>query len=456
MPLFAYRAFMLFWFGRVASTAGNQMMMVAVGWQMYDLTGSAWDLGLVGLYQFLPALVLTLVAGHVADRYKRGRILTLCMLALVSVTAVLVLSTHEGWASRHLLLAISLVLGLIKAFQTPAQQALAPQLVPAAVLPRALAFSSAGMQGAIMAGPALGGFIYVAGASAVYLVAGVLFAAAGVLLGLMRYEHKPATREPVSMRTVFAGLSFIWERKAILGAVSLDLFAVLLGGAVALLPIYAKDVLHVGPWGLGLLRGAPAAGALLMSIGLTARPVTRRVGKVMFGAVAVFGLSTLVFALSTSFIVSLLALAISGAADMISVVVRQSLVQLETPDAMRGRVSAVNSIFIGASNQLGEFESGATAALFGPVGSVVFGGLGTLLVAAVWMKLFPTLTHRETLGGETAAQEDATPGEAATSAKIAEAMAEDAFADASGIGETGVQTPGPRSSATFRQVVDKR
>ncbi|MDB6002709.1 MAG: transporter [Rhizobacter sp.] len=400
MPLFAYRAFMLFWFGRVASTAGNQMMMVAVGWQMYDLTGSAWDLGLVGLYQFLPALVLTLVAGHTADRYNRGRILALCMAALVGVAGVLVVATYAGWASRQLLLLLSLALGLIKAFQLPAQQALAPQLVPPDMLPRALAFSSAGMQGAIISGPALGGFIYVAGPSAVYGVCAALFALAGGLLSLMKYEHQPPPREPVSVQTVFAGLRFIWERKAILGAVSLDLFAVLLGGAVALLPIFAKDVLHVGPWGLGLLRGAPAVGALVMSIVLTHKPVTRRVGKVMFSAVVVFGVATLVFALSTSFLLSLVALTVSGAADMISVVIRQSLVQLETPDHMRGRVSAVNSIFIGASNQLGEFESGATAALLGPVGSVLLGGVGTIGVALLWMKMFPSLRRRETLSGD--------------------------------------------------------
>ncbi|WP_205665142.1 MFS transporter [Caldimonas tepidiphila] len=395
--LLSFRAFLQFWWARLAGTSANQMMMVAVGWQMYDLTGSAWDLGLVGLLQFLPALALTLVAGHVADRFRRERVLALCMAAQLAVVAVLLAATQGGWASRDLLLGLSLALGGAKAFQMPSQQALAPLLVPAAVLPRALAFSSAGMQGAIIAGPAIGGFIYVAGASAVYTVCALLFALAAALLLRLRYDHEPPPREPVTLASLLAGVRYIRERRVVLGAISLDLFAVLLGGATALLPIFAKDVLHVGPWGLGLLRGAPAVGALLMSIALTRWPITRRAGALMFAAVAVYGVATLVFALSEVFALSLAALAVSGAADMVSVVIRQSLVQLETPDAMRGRVSAVNSVFIGASNQLGEFESGATAALLGPVGSVVLGGAGTLLVAGLWMRLFPELARREKL-----------------------------------------------------------
>jgi len=268
-------------------------------------------------------------------------------------------------------------------------------LVPPAMLPRAMAFSSAGMQAAIIGGPALGGVIFVAGATAVYLCCAALFALGIVQILRVHYEHDPPPQEPVSFSTLMAGVRFIWERKVVLGAVSLDLFAVLLGGAVALLPIYAKDVLHVGPWGLGLLRAAPAAGALLMSVLLTRWPMDRHVGRKLLLAVAVFGLATLVFGVSTSLWLSLAALAVSGAADMVSVVVRQTLVQLETPDTMRGRVSAVNSVFIGASNQLGEFESGATAALLGPVGSVVLGGVGTVLVAALWFKGFPQLAQRD-------------------------------------------------------------
>ena len=394
------RAFMRMWFARLFGTTGNQMLMVAVGWQMYELTGSAWDLGLVGLYQFVPALLLTLVAGHVADRLHRGRIVAACFVIQASVALILVAATQgwgaaSGWASRELLLGVSVMLGVARAFQMPAQQALTPMLVPPLMLPRAMAFSSAGMQAAVISGPALGGVIFVAGASAVYATCAFLFAIGCGLIAVLRYDHVPPPREPVSLRTLLAGAEFVWRRKALLGAVSLDLFAVLLGGATALLPMFAKDILHVGPWGLGLLRAAPAAGALLMSVLLTRWPLDRRVGRIMLMSVGVYGVCMLVFGLSTSFVLSLLALAVSGGADMVSVVVRQTLVQIETPNDMRGRVSAVNSVFIGASNQLGEFESGATAALLGPVGSVVAGGLGTLLVAVLWLKGFPELADRD-------------------------------------------------------------
>ena len=398
--LLQQKSFIRMWCARLLGTAGMQMLMVAVGWQMYDLTGSAWDLGLVGLYQFAPALLLMLVAGHVADRVHRGRIVAACLLLQMGVAAVLVLSTHEGWVSRSVLLGLSVVLGMARAFQMPAQQALTPLLVPPAMLPRAMAFSSAGTQAAIIGGPALGGLIFIAGAGAVYASCAALFAAGSVLVFLVRYVHVSAPHAPVTLDTLLAGVRFIWERKPVLGAVSLDLFAVLLGGAVALLPMFAKDILHVGPWGLGLLRSAPAAGALVMSVVLTRWPVERRVGRTLLWAVAVFGACMVVFGLSTSLWLSLAVLAISGGADMVSVVIRQTLVQLETPDHMRGRVSAVNSIFIGASNQLGEFESGATAALLGPVGSVVLGGIGTLLVALWWTRLFPSLAQRDRLTTE--------------------------------------------------------
>ncbi|MBI2728056.1 MAG: MFS transporter [Polaromonas sp.] len=398
------RPYIRMWFARVLGTMGTQMLMVAVGWQMYDLTGSAWDLGLVGLYQFLPALLLTLVAGHVADRVHRGRIIAGCFFIQGAVAFILIAATQgwgntgsAHWASRELLLGLSVWLGVARAFQNPAQQALMPMLVPPVMLPRAMAFSSGGNQAAAIAGPALGGLVFVAGASAVYATCAAIFVAAMVLISLVRYEHAPPPREPVSMNTLLAGARFVWLHKALLGAVSLDLFAVLLGGAVALLPMFAKDILHVGPWGLGLLRSAPAAGAVMMAVVLTRWPLTRRVGRTMLGAVALFGICMIVFGLSTSFLLSLLALMISGGADMVSVVVRQTLVQIDTPNEMRGRVSAINSVFIGASNQLGEFESGATAALLGPVGSVVLGGIGTLLVAAAWFKLFPSLSNRDTM-----------------------------------------------------------
>ena len=396
-PLAAYTVFMRFWIGRVSGSAANQMLMVAVGWQMYDLTGSAWDLGLVGLLQFLPALALVLVAGHAADRYPRKRILGLAMGAQAAIALLLAAASDSGWASRELLLALSVAIGTTKAFQMPAQQAIVPLLVPDAVLPRALAFSSAGMQAAIIGGPAIGGFVYAAGAPVVYGLCALLFAIAGTLFIRLVHAAPNASKEPVRLATMLAGVHFIRARPVVLGAISLDLFAVLLGGATALLPIFAKDILHVGPWGLGLLRAAPAVGALAMSTALTRWPITRRVGRRMFTAVAVYGVATLAFAISTSFALAFLALLVAGAADMVSVVIRQSLVQLETPNTMRGRVSAVNSIFIGASNQLGEFESGATAALLGPVGSVLLGGVGTLAVAVLWMRLFPALAQRETL-----------------------------------------------------------
>jgi MFS family permease len=391
------RPFMALWVGRLFGTAASQMLLVAIGWHMYNLTGSAWDLGLVGLYQFVPALLLALLAGHIVDRHHRGRIVAACFAVQGLVSFVLLLAVQAGHDSRALLLGLSLVLGAVRAFQMPAQQALTPLLVPPVMLPRAMAFSSAGMQGAIIGGPALGGLLFVAGMGVVYAAALALFVVASVLLVRLRYVYTALPREPVTFRTVLAGVDFIWNRKPVLGAVSLDLFAVLLGGAVALLPIYAKDILHTGPWGLGLLRGAPAVGALFMSIMLTRRPIERHVGRTLLMAVGLFGVCMIVFGISRSFIVSLVALAVSGGADMVNVVIRQTLVQLETPDAMRGRVSAVNSIFIGASNQLGEFESGATAALLGPVGSVVVGGVGTMVVALAWFRLFPSLARRDRL-----------------------------------------------------------
>ncbi|WP_298924084.1 MFS transporter [uncultured Ramlibacter sp.] len=393
--LLRQRGFMRFWLARIASVMGSQMLMVAIGWQMYELTGSAWDLGLVGLLQFAPALVLTLPGGHLADRLPRARITAACIALSTGVVVVLGAATWRGWANRELLLAMSVLLGAVRAFQMPAQQALLPLLVPRLLLARATAFGSAGLQAAVIAGPALGGLLFVGGTEAVYAVCATLFCVAFALMLGLRIAHAPPPHEPASMRVLLAGVRFIWQRKALLGAVSLDLFAVLLGGAVALLPIFARDILHVGAWGLGLLRSAPAVGALAMSVALTRWPMERRVGHKLLAAVAVFGVATIVFGLSPWFWLSLVALAVSGAADMVSVVVRQTLVQLETPDAMRGRVAAVNSIFIGGSNQLGEFESGATAQWWGPRVAVVVGGIGTIVVAAAWFRLFPSLAGRD-------------------------------------------------------------
>ena len=392
--LLAQKQFVRFWMARLAGTTANQMLMVAVAWQMYDITLSAWDLGLVGLFQFVPALLMTLPAGHVVDRLHRGRIFAFCMFAQAVVAVLLVAATQGGFATRELILGVSVVFGVARAFQMPAQQALNPLLVPQELLPSAIALSSSGVQVAIICGPALGGALYVAGATTVYVLGAVMLLLSCGLTLMVHYTHRRSSAV-ATWQTVFAGVSFVWQRKLLLGAISLDLFAVLLGGATALLPIYARDILDTGPVGLGLLRSAPAVGALAMSLVLTRWPLERRVGHRLLAAVAVFGVATVIFGVSTHFGVSLIALVVTGAADSISVVTRQTLMQLETPDEMRGRVAAVNSIFIGASNQLGEFESGATAAFFGPVGSVVVGGIGTVFVAVAWLKLFPALAQRD-------------------------------------------------------------
>lgn len=401
---------------RVTGGAANQMLMVALGWQMYDLTGSAWDLGLVGLAQFLPALLLTLPAGHLVDQHDR-RLLLAGSLGLQCVVALgLSLACSEGWIGSHMILVLSIALGAARALQMPSQQALLPSLVPPALLPRAVAAASSSMQAAVIAGPALGGVLYALGprvsqllgqpavqaganwgAAVVYSTSlALLLAAMGAVLAI---RHRPLerVRRAPGLAQLTAGIHFIWQRPVVLGAISLDLFAVLLGGATALLPIFARDILHTGPEGLGMLRSAPALGAVIVGLGLARMPINRRVGRALLGAVALFGGSMIAFALATSFWVAFAALAVSGAADMVSVVIRQSLVQLETPDEMRGRVGAVNSVFIGASNQLGEFESGSTAALLGPVGSVLLGGMGTLAIVLLWTRLFPALAQRDRL-----------------------------------------------------------
>jgi len=392
--LFAHRSFVHFLGARFLGITANQMLMVAVAWHMYDLTENAWDLGLVGLFQFIPALLVTLPAGHVADRVHRGRLFAACLGLQAIVSAVLYGSTVDSSTSRELILLLSVLLGVSRAFQMPAQQALTPLLVPQPLLQQAVTVSSSSMQAAIIGGPALGGILFAIGASAVYIACAAMLCVACGLTMLVRYVHL-VRHEAVSWKSAMAGVVFVWQNKILLGATSLDLFAVLLGGATALLPIYARDILHTGPQGLGLLRGAPAMGALVMSFVLMRWPLQRHVGYSLLAGVAVFGAATVLFGVSNHFGLSMLALAITGAADNVSVVTRLTLMQLQTPDSIRGRVAAVNSIFIGASNQLGEFESGAVAALWGPVVSVVSGGLGTVLVAVAWIKLFPSLAQRD-------------------------------------------------------------
>jgi MFS family permease len=394
--------FRIFWASRVVATLAAQIQVVAVGWQMYTLTGSALDLGLVGLVQFLPSLALLFVVGPVVDRRDRRAVLAAARLVQGAATLGLAAASAGGWASREALFAFVLVLGATRAFEMPAAQSLLPALVPASMLSRAVALASTALQAATIAGPALGGVLHVAGAHVTYSVAGVGYLIAAAMAWRLPPQRDRGVQPPVTRTYLFAGIRFIRGRPALLGAISLDMVAVLLGGATALLPIYARDILHTGPWGLGLLRSAPAVGALGVALWLSRRPLRRRVGPLLFGAVALFGVATVAFGLSTSLPMSFAALAVLGGADMISVVIRMSIVQLETPDDMRGRVGAVNSVFIGASNQIGEFESGLLAAWLGPVAAVVLGGIGTIAAALLWMRRFPSLRALDRL-------EDVTP-----------------------------------------------
>ncbi|GGA50551.1 MFS transporter [Dyella nitratireducens] len=400
--LLNHRAYLAFWCARTASSFGFQMLSVAVGWQIYAITGRAFDLGLIGLVQFFPSVLLALPAGHLADQFDRRRIVLMGQIVEWIAIVLLATLTLLHAINEVGILLLIFIISTAKAFESPSMQSMVPALVPPALLPRAMAVNGSAMQAAMIMGPALGGLLYVAGPGVVYAVAAVLYLVSTVMVSQLRYEQAPPKREPATLKTLFAGVHFIRERKDILGVISLDLFAVLLGGATALLPIFAKDILHTGPWGLGLLRAAPAVGALLMSFWLARHSMERNVGKIMFVSVAGFGVATLVFALSKLLWLSLLALFALGAFDMVSMVIRGSLVQLDTPDAMRGRVSAVNAIFINTSNQLGEFESGMLAAWLGAVGSAVVGGIGTLVVVGLWMMLFPTLRRRQRLHMEPA------------------------------------------------------
>jgi MFS family permease len=405
--LFRQHAFIAFWLARTASSFGFQMLSVAVGWQIYAVTGRAFDLGLIGLVQFVPSVLLALPAGHVADQFERRRIVLYGQLVeLLAIGLLTTLTLLHGIHEVGILLLV-FAIGVAKAFEFPALQSMLPALVPPAILPRAMAVNASAGQAAMIMGPALGGFLYVAGPGVVYAVAGLLYLASVLLMARLRYRQAPPRREPATLKTLFAGVHFIRRRPDVLGVISLDLFAVLLGGATALLPVFARDILHTGPWGLGLLRAAPAVGALLMSLWLARYNLEKRVGMIMFAAVAGFGVATLVFALSDTLWLSMLALFALGAFDMVSMVIRGALVQLDTPDDMRGRVSAVNAIFINTSNQLGEFESGLLAAWIGAVHATVLGGLGTLLVVGLWMAMFPTLRRRQRLHGEPAVAEPA-------------------------------------------------
>jgi MFS family permease len=397
MRLASHRPFVLFVSARGFSEFAYQISTVAVGWQVYALTGSAFALGMVGLVQFIPSALLVFAAGHVADRYDRRRVVQICQLVEALAAAFLAWGTFGGWLSVAQIFATMAVVGVATAFESPAAAALLPGVAPQGMMQKSTAVSTAAWQVATISGPAVGGLVYAAAPAAPYAVMAAFWLLSGLLNGAIKLTAPVPDKEPPTLASLFAGVGFIRRNPPILGTISLDLFAVLLGGATALLPIYARDILHTGPWGLGVLRGAPAVGALIMSGVLARHAITRRAGIRMFQAVIIFGAATVVFAVSRSLGLSILALMIMGAADTVSVVIRIALVQLSTPDAMRGRVGAVNYLFVNASNQLGEFESGVTAALFGAMPAVVLGGIGTIAVALLWMKLFPTLRNVQQL-----------------------------------------------------------
>ena len=395
--LLRHRPFLFYFASRGLSKFCYQIGAVAVGWQVYALTGSAFDLGMVGLVQFIPTAILTFAAGHVADRYNRKRVAQLSQFAAALAAGYLAWGSFAGWLTVPEIFAAVAVFGAAIAFESPAAAAILPGVAPDGMLQKAAALSTGAFQVATISGPALGGLIYAVAPGAPYALMAFFWFLAALLSGAIELDRPIPVKEQSTLAGLFAGVGFVRRNPAILGSISLDLAAVLLGGATALLPIYARDILHTGPWGLGVLRGAPAVGALLMGLALARYPINWRVGVRMFQAVIIFGVATVVFAFSSSIRLSLLALAVLGAADMVSMVIRIALVQLATPDEMRGRVGAVNYLFVNASYQLGEFESGITAALLGAIPAVALGGIGTIVVALLWMKFFPALRDVERL-----------------------------------------------------------
>jgi MFS family permease len=389
------RNFSFYLGARVLGTMAVQMQSVAIGWQVYEITGNLFYLGLIGLAQFAPFLVLILYAGHVADRYNRRNIITTCIALQLLCGLLLLAFTLSGSHVIWPVFAVLVLYGSARAFMMPATQAVLRNMVPDESFGQAVAFSSSSFHVAVIAGPVLGGLLYVAGPTTVYLVSTTLLMVSVLLMGMTKSAPQAINTAPASWHTVLEGLRFVWSRPIVLGAISLDLFAVLFGGATALLPAYARDVLHTDSSGLGLLRSAPGVGAALCSVALAAYPIRRRIGAWMFGGVAVFGAATLTLGWTASFAVALVALFLLGAGDMVSVYIRHLLVQFETPDEIRGRVSAVNSVFIGASNELGEFESGLTAGWFGLLRAILLGGAATLAVTGLWALIFPVLSKMD-------------------------------------------------------------
>lgn len=393
------RDFQLLLLGRFAGTLGMLVQSVAVGWHVYNITNSPIALGYVGLAQFLPIVMFTLTAGDVADRVDRRLIIALGGAVQAMSSLALIILTLKGVHDTRWFYAALFVFGVARAFAVPASRSFVPLLVSKQQIPRAIALSSSIFQTSAILGPSLGGLLYVFGPATTYVASAILFLTMSLCFSLIETKPVPVIADPgvSALARVMAGVSYIRQTPIVLGAVSLDLFAVLLGGAVALLPIFARDILHVGPEGLGVLRSAPAVGALLINFLIIARPPKRHTGLLMFGCIALFGLCVIVFGLSTNFWLSLCALAVMGGSDMVSIYVRSTLVPLATPVAMLGRVTAVEMLFVGASNELGEFESGVTAGWFGTVPAVIIGGLGTLSVVAIWMMLFPELRRVDRL-----------------------------------------------------------
>lgn len=392
-----YPAFTMFWIGRIVSILSFQMLVVAIGWQLYTLTGSALDLGLLGLAQFVPMLVLTLAVGHVADRYDHRLILFGCQVIEAAAAAALAIGTATGWLDPIAIYIIMALLGSARAFEIPTMVAIIPGLVPRPLVPQATAYFTTANQAGSIIGPALGGLLYGLGATTVYGLAIGLWGIGAAFIFMIRMERVKRASEPLSVGSLLGGFRFVWNDRVMLGTLSLDMCAVFLAGAPALFPVFARDILQTGPWGLGLLRSAPAVGAFLMALVLARRPLTLPVGTVLFGVVAVFGAGTIVFALSTHLVLSLAALAVLGAADAVSVVIRFSLVQLRTPAEMRGRASAVNGMFTGTSNYLGDFRAGVVASMLGAASAVAIGGIGVFVIALIWLFLFPELRRIRSL-----------------------------------------------------------
>jgi MFS family permease len=394
---FQYPSFVFFQTARFFIVLATEMQSVAVGWQVYEITKRPLDLGLVGLAQFLPGILLFLVSGHVADRHDRRKLIVVCYVGFALCCGLLLVTSVRNVRSVYYIFAVLVLLGVVRSFTGPVSRALVPQLLPEEHFTNAVAWASTIFQGAAILGPALGGLIYAffRGPSAVYILAVIMAIAAVVCTLKIKTQSKPRAREPINLATVSAGLRYIWREKVVLGSISLDLFAVFLGGAVALLPVYAREILLTGPWGLGLLRAAPGVGAAAMAIFLAHRPFRRKVGLIMLWCVAGFGFFTILFGISRSLVLSLIALFFVGATDMVSVIVRAVLIQVATPDEMRGRVNAVDMVFIGASNEFGEFESGLTAQWLGTLPAVVLGGIGTIIVTAIWAWRFPELRKVE-------------------------------------------------------------